>query len=76
MEGLLYMAATGAQPAGKALPSLFPAPIVTMVDHVNFAINLNPHAILLREAAPQFAWWIATEIHTQGRPLMRNVPPL
>ena len=37
-----------------------------MVDHVNFAINLNPHAILLREAAPQFAWGIAKKIHTQG----------
>ena len=63
-ESILFMAATGTQPAGKALPSLFPSPIVTMGDHVAFATTLDPHSILLREAIPKFAWDIAKDIRT------------
>lgn len=55
---ILFMAASGTQPAGDALPSLLPSPILTMQDHVNFATILNPHALLLNAAVPDRRWRI------------------
>ena len=51
----MFMAATGTQPAGKALPSLLPDRILTMQDRINFAIYLNHHRDMLWKAVPPFA---------------------
>ena len=59
LQGMWNMAAAGTQPSGTALPSLFPGRILSMSDHVGFAVNLSPRNVLLREAIPQFAWGIA-----------------
>ena len=72
LSGLLYMAATGTQPSGKALPSLFPERIISMNDHVNFAVTLNPHNTLLRKAVPSYAWGIAKELHANGKSVIEK----
>ena len=56
LDSLLFMAATGVQPKGEALPSLLPSRILTKADHVGFACRLNPARRLLRQAIPTFAW--------------------
>ena len=61
-SGLLYMAATGTQPSGRALPPLLPDRIPTMQDHINFAIYLNPHRDMLYKAVPPFARAIAKDL--------------
>ena len=66
MQGMLNMAATGVQPAGKALPPLLPDRILSIVDYVSFAVNLNPRNFLMREAIPHFAWCIAQSIHANA----------
>ena len=59
---ILYMAASGTQPGGEALPSLLPSPILTMEDHVNFATILNPVSDLMGAAIPQSSWKVGKDI--------------
>ena len=62
LPSVLHMAASGAQPAGDALPSLFPSHILTMEDHVNFATILNPIKDLVGAATPKSSWEVGKEL--------------
>ena len=72
LSGIMYMAATGTQPSGKALPSLLPDRILTMQDHVNFAIYLNPHREMLWKAVPPFARAIAEVLREEPQCVNEN----
>ena len=62
LSAVLYMAAGGSQPAGDALPSLLPSPILTMEDHVNFSTILNPIKDLMGFAIPKSSWEVGKEL--------------
>ena len=55
MGSLLFMAATGVQPKGSALPSLLPARILGKCEHAGFSCRLNPARALPRSSVPTFA---------------------
>ena len=62
LSAVLYTAASGSQPAGNALPSLMPSPILTMEDHVNFTTILDPIKVLMGSAAPKSSWEVGKEL--------------